>query len=135
MASAYSKNPLYRPLLKRYAELEQKVIYNPASSCLESTTAHRGNTSSCSHIPLKKSKALGDVQVKRKLNEFFGQPLLTFDALQSGLSLWLKLRFTADMETSPSLRFQQPTKGGLQTGTWGQTQQAGGAPRAPCSRR
>ncbi|XP_030085509.2 xylulose kinase isoform X5 [Serinus canaria] len=25
---------LYRPLLKRYAELEQKVIYNPASSCL-----------------------------------------------------------------------------------------------------
>ncbi|KAM4906631.1 xylulose kinase [Sylvia borin] len=24
---------LYRPLLKRYAELEQKVIYNPASSC------------------------------------------------------------------------------------------------------
>ncbi|XP_051624259.1 xylulose kinase isoform X2 [Manacus candei] len=25
---------LYRPLLKRYAELEQKVIYNPTSSCL-----------------------------------------------------------------------------------------------------
>ncbi|KFP33261.1 Xylulose kinase, partial [Colius striatus] len=24
---------LYRPLLKRYAELEQKVIYNPTSSC------------------------------------------------------------------------------------------------------
>ncbi|NWT11764.1 XYLB kinase, partial [Vireo altiloquus] len=24
---------LYRPLLKRYAELEQKVIYNSASSC------------------------------------------------------------------------------------------------------
>ncbi|XP_042657694.1 xylulose kinase isoform X2 [Tyto alba] len=25
---------LYRPLLKRYAELEQKVVYNPTSSCL-----------------------------------------------------------------------------------------------------
>lgn len=63
-------------------------------------------------------------------------------ALRSSLFFWpdaswlfplQQLRFTADMKTSPSLSFLQPSKGVLLAGTWGQTHHAGGAPRAPCS--